>query len=89
MTTCKLILVSMTILNVDSDSDDFEDNHSSKTMSKTNMPVLFHSSDSELGVHCIVNEGNIQQLLPEGMTTGFHRFSLKMLTHLAFHVNLR
>ena len=33
----------------DSDSDDFEDNHSGKMTSKMNMPTLFHSSDSESG----------------------------------------
>ena len=49
-----------------SDSDDFEDNHSGKTTSKMNMPALFHSSHSESGVHCIINEGNIRQLLPQG-----------------------
>ena len=73
----------------DIDSDNFEDNHSGKTTSKMNMPALFHSSDSESGVHCIVNEGNVRQLLPERYDYSFHRFSLQMLTHLAFHVNLK
>ena len=61
----------------DSDSDNFEDNHSGKTMSKTNMPVLFHSSDSESGVHCVVNEGNIWQLLPDGYAYRFSQIQSK------------
>ena len=50
----------------DRDSDDFEESHSGATMSKTKVPALVYSSESESDVHCIVNEGNIQQLLPEG-----------------------
>ena len=68
----------------DSDSDDFEDNHSGKTMSKTNMPVLFHSSDSESGVHCIVNEGNIRQLLPEGYDYRFSQIQSKNADSFSF-----
>ena len=43
----------------DSDSDDFEESQSGTTMSKTKVPPLVYSSDSESDVHCIVNEGNI------------------------------
>ena len=61
----------------DSDSDDFEDNHSGKATSKMNMPALFHSSDSESGVYCIVNEGNVWQLLPQGYDYSFSQIQSK------------
>ena len=73
----------------DSDSDDFEDNHSGKTMSKTNMPALFHSSDSESGVHCIVNEGNIRQLLPEGYDYRFSQIQSKNADSFSFSCELK
>ena len=43
----------------DSDSDIFEESQSGTIMSKTKVPPLVYSSDSESDVHCIVNEGNI------------------------------
>ena len=63
MTTCELILVSMTIVNVLYQIViQTISKCSGKTMNNTNMPALFHSSDSDLDVHCIVNEGNVWQL---------------------------
>ena len=68
----------------DSDSDDFEESQSGTTMSKTKVPPLVYSSDSESDVHCIVNEGNIRQLLPEGYDYRFLQIQYKNADSCSF-----
>ena len=68
----------------DSDSDDFEESQSGTTMSKTKVPPLVYSSDSESDVHCIVNEGNIRQLLPEGYDYRFLQIQHKNADSFSF-----
>ena len=48
------------------------------------MPALFHSSDSESGVHCIINEGSIQQLLPQGYDYRFSQIQSKNVDSFSF-----
>ena len=56
----------------------------SACFTKTNMPVLVHSSDSESDVHCIVNEGNILQLLPERYDYRFSQIQSKNTDSFSF-----